>query len=157
MAYSEKISTDIEHYLTKKDWQHSYDAIRGVFTVEADLSCQLGTALLLFSVQEDGFLCYAALPINIPVDARSSVGEYLHRANFGLPNGNFEFDYDEGSIHFKIWTACPGELVSDAQIDDCFAIALTVIDRYGNGLKEVAEHAVSFSKRIIDALDESIR
>lgn len=153
MRYSETIANSIDTYLKAKDWGFTFDEIGGIFTVEADLECKLNVALVVYQVLEEGFLCYTTITDEAPAEMRVSVAEYLHRANYGLPRGNFEFDYDEGSIHFKTFFDCPGAVVTEKQLEDSMAIGLTVFDRYGDGLYELLNGG-SLARRLILKAEE---
>lgn len=153
MRYSETIAKSIETYLREQDWEFTFDEIGGVFTVEADLSCKLGAALVVYQAMEDSFLCYTTIGEEAPAEMKASVAEYLHRANYGLPRGNFEFDYDEGSIHFKTFFDCPGGVPTAKQLDDSMAIGLTVFDHYGDGLHELLQGG-SLARRLILKAEE---
>lgn len=148
MAYSEGIAVKLEEYFKQQDWSYSFDPISGMFSVEAELSCRLAAALVVYQVTEEGFLCYTTVMDSALPEMRAVVGEYLHRANYGLPNGNFEFDYDEGSVHFKTYFDCPDGIPTRKQMDDSMAIGLTVFDRYGDGLYELM-HSGSVARRLI--------
>ncbi len=154
MAYSEKISNKIKEYLQVQDWGYTFDEIGGMFTVEAELSCKLDAALVVYQVTEDGFLCYTTIMDDTPLEMIHVMGEYLHRANYGLPNGNFELDYEDGSIHFKTYFDCPEEVVTEKQLSDSMAIGLTVFDHYGNGIYKIL-HGTSAARELIAETEEA--
>lgn len=153
MNYSESIAHSIEDYLKENDWTYDFDAIHGVISVEAELSCRLASAIVVYQVAESGFFCYTGLAVDADAPVRAQVGEYLHRANYGLPNGNFEFDYDDGSIHYKTVFDCPDGVPSQKQLEDSMAIGLTVVDHYGDGLYEIMNSRVSLAKKLIGEMD----
>ena len=153
MRYSESIAKSIDTYLRKEDWAFDFDEIGGIFTVEADLQCKLGVALVVYQVTEGAFLRYTTIADEVSAEMRPMVGEYLHRANYGLPNGNFEFDYDEGSIHYKTYFECPDGVPTEKQLNDSMAIGLTVFDHYGDGLYELL-HSSSQARRLILKAEE---
>ena len=153
MRYSELIANSIDTYLREQDWEFTFDEIGGIFTVEADLSCKLGVALVVYQVMEDSFLCYTTIADEVPAEMRPAVAEYLHRANYGLPRGNFEFDYDEGSIHFKTFFECQDGKVTEKQLEESMAIGLTIFDHYGNGLYELLNGG-SLARRLILMAEE---
>ena len=153
MNYSESIAHSIETYLKENDWTFDFDVIHGTISVEAELSCRLASAIVVYQITEAGFLCYTGLPVDAESSVRPQVGEYLHRANYGLPNGNFEFNYDDGSIHYKTVFDCPDGVPSQKQLEDSMAIGLTVIDHYGDGLYEILNSPVSLAKKLIGEID----
>lgn len=153
MAFKESIMQTLVKYLKEQDWAFTADSISGMISVEAELSCKFAAALVVYQVTEEGFLCYTTVVDSVPAERRGEVGEYLHRANYGLPNGNFEFDYDDGSVHFKTYFDCPGGQPTEKQLSDSMAIGLTVFDHYGDGLYELINSS-SIARQLIIKADE---
>lgn len=153
MQYSDQIANAIMAYLTKQGWVYDADMVHGTIAVEADLSCRLGSAMVVYQVQEEGFLCYTALPVDVAPAVRAQVGEYLHRANLGLPRGNFEFNYDDGSVQYKTDFDCPGGAPTPKQLEDSLAVGLTVVDHYGDGLLGMIGTGETLAQKLIAELD----
>lgn len=153
MRYSENIANSIKVYLEAQDWTFDFDEIGGIFRVEADLACKLGVAMVVYQVMENSFLAYTTIPDEAPAEMKPLVAEYLHRANYGLPRGNFEFDYDDGSVHFKTFFDCPDDTVSAKQLEESMAIGLTVFERYGDGLHELLNGG-SLARRLVMQAEE---
>lgn len=152
MAYAKSIATKLEEYMKAQDWTFTKDSVSGMFTVEAELNCKFAAAMVVYQVTEDGFLCYTTVMDTVPAEMRSVAGEYLHRANYGLPNGNFEFDYDEGSVHFKTYFDCPDGMPTEKQMTDSMDIGLTVFEHYGDGLHELIRRG-SLARQLIVKVD----
>lgn len=51
---------------------------------------------------DDTVVCYHILPFNAPEEVRPAVSEFITRANYGLPFGNFEMDLTDGELRYKI-------------------------------------------------------
>lgn len=153
MRYNETIAGGIAAYLKEQDWAFDFDELSGIFTVEADLSCKLDVALVVYQVMEDSFLCYTTISDEASEEMKPLVAEYLHRANYGLPRGNFEFDYEDGSIHFKTFFDCPTGVPTEKQLSESMAIGLTVLDRYGDGLYTLL-HSGSLARKLIVETEE---
>lgn len=153
MAYAKSIAEKLDVYFKQQGWTYTFDSISGMFSVEAELSCALASALVVYQVTQEGFLTYTTIMDSVSPEMRNVVGEYLHRANYGLPNGNFEFDYDEGSIHFKTYFDCPDAAPTEKQLSDSMSIGLTVFDHYGDGLYQLL-HSSSLARQLIVQADE---
>lgn len=153
MLHEESIAKGIEEYLKENDWTFEYDSFHGVFSVEADLTCDLAAALVVYQAMEGGFLCYTTIAEEARPQVLPVVSEYLHRANYGLPNGNFELDYDSGAIHFKTYFECPDGTPTKKQLDDSMTIGLTVFDHYGDGLYEILR-GTSMARQLIEEAEE---
>ncbi len=153
MLYSKTIVAGIEAFLKKEDVGYAYDEIHGTFSVEAELECMLKDAVIVLQATEEGFLCYTTIMEQAKESIRPIVGEYLHRANYGLPIGNFEFDYDSGEIHYKTYALCPEGVPTEAQMQDAMSIGLTVLDHYGDGLYQMLQGDTP-AKQLMDALEQ---
>ena len=62
------------------------------------------------------------------------VSEFLHRANYGLNDGNFEMDYKDGEIRYKSFVNFRNIDVSQEVVEDSIIVGAAMIDRYGKGL-----------------------
>lgn len=71
-------------------------------------------------------------------DCMAQVAEYLTRANYGLNIGNFELDFRDGEIRYKVALNCLDALPGPDAIDDLCAVPSSMYNRYGNGLLAVA-------------------
>lgn len=81
---------------------------------------------------------YAASPQRVPADRRGAVAEYITRANYGLPMGNFEMDFADGEVRFRVSMDYEGTGLSPVQINNVVQPAVHLMDRYLPGLMEVA-------------------
>jgi len=82
-------------------------------------------------------ITYVAAPSNCPEDRRAAVAEFVARANWGLPMGNFEIDLDDGSIRFKSSVDYENVGLTPELVRNVFAPAAFTMDRYLQGLLAV--------------------
>jgi hypothetical protein len=68
----------------------------------------------------------------------AEMGEFLHRANYGMRFGCFEMDYDDGEIRFKNSVNCKDDFPSHESIKNLCYIPVVMADRYGNGILAVS-------------------
>lgn len=57
-----------------------------------------------FTIADDAtgmVVFYSISPEKAPADRRAAVAEYITRANWAMPAGNFELDYEDGEVRFK--------------------------------------------------------
>ena len=109
----------------------------GIFTIRMKLRCRMQSAQMIVLVREDNFSTITTLPLTADVDHRLAVAEYLTRVNWGMRNGNFELNMEDGEIRFKSYVH-----VGAGQLDASAAklgvmLPFLMIDRYGDGLLEV--------------------
>jgi hypothetical protein len=48
-------------------------------------------------------LIYTTPLLAVPEDKRPAVCEFITRANYGLPAGNFEMDWSDGELRYKVF------------------------------------------------------
>ena len=51
--------------------------------------------------EKDLVLLYSIAPERVPEERRLDVSEFLTKANYGLADGNFELDFDDGEVRYK--------------------------------------------------------
>ena len=77
---------------------------------------------------------YAILPLTAPGDKKDKVAEYLHRANYDMMLGNFELDFRDGEIRFKVTTDYGDQKPDLDQLNRAIDCCLTMADRYIEGV-----------------------
>ena len=87
----------------------------------------------------------------VPIDRISALAEFLTRANYGLPLGNFEIDMNDGEINFKnSLDVSDGELTTK-MVQTLIVFSLECLNRYLPGIREVV--AGADPKTSIEAID----
>jgi hypothetical protein len=79
----------------------------------------------------------SAFPEPIEPDLRPAVGEFCHRANFGLAIGNFELDYDGGELRFRTSVDAEGTTPTPELIRNAVVANVLTMDRYLTGIEAV--------------------
>jgi len=80
------------------------------------------------------------------------MNEYLTRVNYGLPIGNFEFDFDSGEIRYKtsIIARDSVEFLSDDMIQSLVINNVVIMDHYLPGIMRINNSDEEISiKRIV--------
>lgn len=91
----------------------------------------------------DQLVFYSYCPVTVPSTNYLAVGEFLHRANFGLILGNFEMDFEQGEIRFRTSLDCEEVEYTDALIQPLVYANVMMMDVYLPGLMAVAFGSVS--------------
>ena len=103
-----------------------------------NLKCKLSSVRIAMKFTEDGFTSYAIATMNANEECRASVAEYLTRANYGIKNGNFEMDYRDGEIRYKVYTNYKGlDSITENIIEDSIVIPALMFNRYGDGMAAI--------------------
>ena len=77
---------------------------------------------------------YAIIPMTVPEQKRSDLADFLHRANYDMMIGNFEFDVRDGEIRFKVSSDFFGAKPEPDMISCMIDCALAMADRYAPGV-----------------------
>lgn len=125
----------VRDYLDADNWNYEYDEARKIIRTGVNLDCKLQSTRLFVTFNENGFSTIATISMKADEANRERIAEYITRANYGLRNGNFEMDYNDGEIRYKLYTNCKGiDRVPSQMIGDAIIIPPTMFERYGNGL-----------------------
>lgn len=95
---------------------------------------------------------YAASPVRVPPERRQAAAEYLVRANYGLMNGCFEMDLNDGEVRCRVSLDYEEiERLSDRQLSNLVQPAVHLCDRYLPGLLRVAHGGVDPAEAAAEA------
>lgn len=118
-----------------KDKGVHYSIDDDVISMGMRINDTVGVVKVVYDVLDKGILSYAIFNSQAPQEKRVSIAEYLHRANYGLPYGNFEMDYFDGEIRFKLATFFEdGNTISNNLIDRHVYLPCLMFERYGEGI-----------------------
>ena len=92
----------IKNFFENNDWKYKYNEQDNVFTAGINMGNVLGNVRILIAVDENYYNVYTILNSKAEENYYDSVGEFLHRANYGLRNGNFEMDYSDGEVRYMM-------------------------------------------------------
>ena len=76
------------------------------------------------------------------------MAEFLHKANYGIQDGNFEFDYRDGEINFKCYRNCCGIIPTNEMIHDSIYMPANVFQIYLDGMLQVIFNDLPASEAI---------
>lgn len=152
-AVSAKLLDMVKQFLDGDDWH--YEQIKDRTVLRMAFQGENGEWFVIVQTkEEDGqVLFYSVIGDNIPTDKLVPASEYLHRANFGLPIGNFEMDFSDGEIRYKTALDVEGAELTQTQIKNYLYLNVITFDRYLVGLKDVVEKGIAPEEAIgkIDA------
>lgn len=131
---NEKVFSMIENYLKEDGWKYIADKDKCEFRAIVNMNNVVGELRIIVFVRENNYTVSAFLNSSVEREYYNQVAEYLHRANFGMQNGNFEFDYDDGQIAYKTFVNTKNIVPSVEVIRDSILIPVFMFDRYGKGL-----------------------
>lgn len=105
--------------------------------------------------EQEQFIFYSVCSVQAPEEKRSTMAEFLTRANYGLLIGNFEMDFSDGEIRYKTSVDFEGERASSALIQNLVYANVWAMDRYLPGIMSTIYGDVSPAQAIARVEGES--
>jgi hypothetical protein len=132
-----QLYTVVVDYLTEDGWNFR--------VAEDEVALQLGfrgrnsswQCLCIIDEEKSFVRFYSMLPSVINEDQRLLVSEFVTRANYGLPIGNFELDFADGEVRYKTSIDIEGGELTPKMVENLLMSNLTTMDRYLPGLMRV--------------------
>lgn len=75
--------------------------------------------------------------VNCPESRRTTLCEFLNRLNWGIMQGNFDMDMNDGETRFRTCLDCAGQPLTESQLDLFFCLHFTTLDHYFLSLMRV--------------------
>ena len=136
-TYSKVIAQAINKFLINDDWNYSFDEQKGLFKFNLGIGGKIKDIRYFVDIKDDAYLVYAIALIGADEDdasMMSEMAEFICRANYGLKNGNFELDMDDGEIRYKCYVDCDGIVPTPEIIKSRIYCPALMFKRYGNGI-----------------------
>lgn len=127
----------IKSFFEKGEWnynQKEYDEKHVVFSSGVNMNNAIGNLRIFVIVRQDYYIVNVILNSAVEGKYYNQVAEYLHRANYGMNNGNFEFDFEDGEIRYKTYVNFEGIQLSDDIVADSILVPIFMFDKYGKNL-----------------------
>lgn len=154
----EKLIKGIKAFFDKTNWKYEYFEDKKMFVTVIDMKDELGKIRVVVHLKESGYITYAILNNTVTSSAMVRVSEYLHRANYGLGLGNFELDYRDGEVRYKLFTLYGDQATDEDNIIESLVVPILMVDRYGkNLLKVMINNDISVEEAINAAEKEEER
>lgn len=135
MSRMEAMIEMVKKFMDEGKWKYEYDEETHTIRTGTKMKCKLQALQMGIRFNENGYLTVATPILDAKEDYRADIAEYITRANFGMINGNFEMDYRDGQVRFKLYTNYKGlDDFSEDIIEESFAIPILMFERYGDGL-----------------------
>ena len=135
--YSPEITDAIKTHIKESDLHMvSFDEALGTFSFNIQLACQLSTNIII-RAGEDSFTTMAVCPVRPDTgdaELMARMAEFVCRANFGLKNGYFEFDFTDGELRYKCYVPCDDHVPSQEMILEGITVPAAMLRRYAPGI-----------------------
>lgn len=138
--YSTKIADAVKKFLNDDDWHYSFNDETGTFRFTLSLSSKLKNLAYHIRVKESSLLVYGVSPVGADENdpkMMAAMADFVCRANFGLRNGCFELDMDDGEIRFRSYVDCDELAPSREVIKNSIYCTAIMFERYAPGILEI--------------------
>ena len=143
----------IHGFFKKIGWKYDFIEEEETFYSGLSMNGAIGSIRLVINVHNQYYKVYAILPAKADKEHLSIVAEYLHRANFDLNSGNFEFDYSDGEIRYKTFVEFRGVEFGEDVVEKSIIIPILMFDKYGKGiLKSMLDSGIP--EKLIEEAEE---
>ncbi len=88
------------------------------------------------------------MPFDISEEQRINVAVAVCVANYGLVNGSFDFDINDGELRFRLTTSYCDCQIGDGFFMDMIATAVNTIDRYNDRFMMLSKGEMSLPEFI---------
>ena len=96
-----KVIDTIKSFFENNDWKYNFNDEDKVFSSGIDMGNILGNVRMIIHLEDNFYNVYMVMNSKVEEKYFPVVAEFLHRANYGLKDGNFEMDYRDGEIRYK--------------------------------------------------------
>lgn len=129
---------EVRDYLDDNNWNYEYEDDRQLIRTGVNLKCKLQSVKMYITFNDNGYTVIAVPAMKADEASKTNVMEYITRANYGLRNGNFEMDVNDGEVRYKVYTNAKGlSGVGTDIIEDSIMIPPLMFDKYGNGMAAI--------------------
>ncbi|MEX1365269.1 MAG: YbjN domain-containing protein [Nannocystaceae bacterium] len=133
----EGISAYMRDRFDAEDWEEDDEGDKTLaFLLEDDQDNEWDCAVLVDD-RDERLVFYSTMLEPVAPDYRPAVMEFVTRANFALPVGNFELDLEDGEICFKTSLDLEGVELHDSMSRNLIDTNLMVMGVYFEALQSV--------------------
>ncbi len=132
--------------MDEKNWK--YDKDEEKLTIETvaqgdDLPISLR---VIVDADRQLVLLLSEMPYNIAADKRDAIAIAVSSANYGMVDGNFDFDYTTGKILFRLTSSYMNSLVGKEMFEYMLFCACYTIDAYNDKFLVVAKRDMTVAE-----------
>lgn len=138
--YSNELAAAVKNYLDSQEWHYYFDENSGIILFGLNVSGKARKLRYIIHIDEDDITVCAQGPLGADPDdegAMERMGMFLHRVNYGMKNGNFEFDPEDGEIRYKTYINCRNTVPSEGIIENSIVFAEKMFGMFFDGIAEI--------------------
>jgi len=112
-SYSRELSKYVKGWLHDQKYNHKFYEEKGVFRLEFGVDCSVQRYTLIFKIHGEGIGSKSLIPIDVMESKRPAIAEFFTRVNHQIIDGNFEMDFSDGEVAFKMYMHTPNVPAED--------------------------------------------
>ena len=136
--YSIELAEAIKTHIKDRELHMvSFDEELGTFSFNMHLNSPLSSTHVVIRVGKDDILTMAGCPVRPDRNDKAlmaKMAEFVCRANFGMKNGNFELDFNDGELRFKCYVPCGDQIPSQEIIRRSISVPALMLRLYAPGI-----------------------
>lgn len=138
MAHSYQIAQSIQSFFDGNDLKYVYLEDKNVFVTSLPVNGSLVEKYrLILRVGADEVMAHAQLETYVDEPRRAEVSQYLTRVNYGLKNGSFDMDFQDGEVRYKVFIDSGDRELTRQELINLIILPGMMYAKYGNGLLAV--------------------
>lgn len=140
MNYNPEIADAIRNFLDEADWHYSFDEENGIFRFGIRLPGKMKHVQYAVVIYERDYNVYAISPLAADLDdpeQMRQMAEFICRANYGLRDGNFEMDFNDGELRYKCYMNCNGAFPTKNMVSASVYRPFTMFKSYNKGILQI--------------------
>ena len=120
----------IRDWLTRNDW--TFENAEDASYIRTGVQGKHARFRIVLGVRGEGptFLCFALYDFNVPSPRRPAAADLVNRINYTSLVGNFEMDFDDGELRYRVTFPLDGGELADDQVERCLVVAAMMADRF---------------------------
>ena len=139
-SYSKSIANAVKDVLAAEELNFSFDEDNGLFRLNFTIDGPIHSLDFFIEIRDSNYVVYAVPPI--VADAKNSsvmaaIAEFVCRANYRLVYGNFDLDFRDGEISYRVFVDCNGITPNKDMIMASVYVPTDVFERYAPGIAAV--------------------
>lgn len=138
--YSAEIAEAIRSLLEEDGFSFFFDEEKGMFKFKMRVPRKVSDLVFLIPVESNDYIVYTYCPFGVDHEDKQTMNamkEFLTDVNFGIKNGNIEFDLNDGEIRYKTFVDCEDQIPGQEVIRESIKSSIRVFGRYGLAMADV--------------------
>ena len=138
--YSDEIAEVVKKFLEEDEWNYSFDDETGLFRFDLRIRSKIQKINYAIDVHKDEIVIYGISPVAADPDASECMvhmAEFICHTNYGIKNGCFEFDFEDGEIRFRRYIDCDNNMPSVEVVKNSVYCIAAMYKSYAQGFTDI--------------------